>query len=70
MCGYFACVYVCVPCARLVLTEAKMVSEPLELELQAVLATMCCWGLNLRPLEEQSICLTTEPYLLSHPQIS
>ena len=36
------------------------VSDPLELELQAVVACGC-WELNLGSLEEHSVLLTTEP---------
>jgi hypothetical protein len=53
----FSYIYVCVQCLQRAM-------DPLELELIGGCDQICgCWELNLDPLEEQPVLLTTEPPL-------
>ena len=45
----------------------KRASDPLKLELQKVCELPCeCWKLNLGPVQEQPVLLTTELFLQDH----
>jgi hypothetical protein len=70
MYGYFALMYVCVPCAYSVLLQGRRCQSSLELELEMIASHYVGIGNGTpSPLEEQPLFLTAEP-TLSSPRIS
>ena len=60
--GVLNCMYVCVPCARLLPTEARVGIESPGTEITDSCEPSCgCWELNSCLLEEQQVLLTAEP---------
>jgi hypothetical protein len=62
--GVLNCMYVCVPCARLLPTEARVGIESPGTEITDSCEPSCgCWELNSCLLKKQQVLLTAEPYL-------
>jgi hypothetical protein len=60
---FILCMWVFCPCITCVSERQKKVLDPLKLELHVCELPCGCWELNLDPLEEQPVFLTTEPTL-------
>ena len=60
--GVFYCYFMCIRIFPAFLYVCVRIEDPLERGLQCEL-TFQAWELNLDPLEEQQMLLTTEPFL-------
>lgn len=64
----FSCKYVFASSASLVCMGTRRGHQISEIELQTVVICLYCWELNLGPLKQQKIILTTDLFFLKHFQ--
>lgn len=65
LCECFACTYICAQLVYLVLSEVNTGSPGVVVRDDC--EPLCgCWVLNLGPLQEQQVLVTTESYLHHH----